>query len=415
MAFQTGSQVNAALGRTDFTPFLQGALQGAQGQARGAENIAQGLAGLGQQVATGIEKYYKKQEEKQLNEQAIDTVSRILKTNPAFGDQIGLKPDASGNIDRKAIGSVIKSLGGAPNTIQFANTLNEFTRKQSEDTQAAQYVNALTESGGAPVSLEPGPMSPVAKMKGRDAYLNDLYKQSQIAQNFAASNKQPVGQIMSLDEVENYKRGGFDIKGIPVGNNQFRVESISPFGPPPVTNIRTGDDLLPKDIYASLSKQKDVAASAMNAMSSYEDSLKLLEGKIFTGAAANANVALAKVGEVFGIKSEELENTQVLQARLAIPVFSLVKQLGAGTGISNADREYAEMAAGGKITLNKQSIKRLVEIGQKASRSAISSYQETLDDVYPADNKEFAQARASLKLRKPKSLREQADAIVGGN
>jgi hypothetical protein len=72
MAFQTGTQVNAALGRTDYTPFLQGALQGAQAQGRGAENIAAGLAGLGQQVATGIEKYYKKQEEKKVRQQGID-------------------------------------------------------------------------------------------------------------------------------------------------------------------------------------------------------------------------------------------------------------------------------------------------------------------------------------------------------
>ena len=192
MAFQTGTQVNAALGRTDYTPFLQGALQGAQAQARGAENIAAGLAGLGQQVASGLEKYYKKQEENKLNEQAADTVGRILKTNPAFGEQVGLKADASGNFDPKAIGVVVKSLGGAANTIQFANTLNELTRKQTEETQAAQYANALTQSGGAPVSLESGPMSPVAEMKGRDIYLNNLYKQSEIAKNLAATNKQPV-------------------------------------------------------------------------------------------------------------------------------------------------------------------------------------------------------------------------------
>ena len=412
MAFQTGTQVNAALGRTDFTPFLQGAMQGAQAQARGAENIAQGLAGLGQQVATGIEKYYKKQEEKQLNEQAIDTVSRILKTNPAFGDQIGLKPDASGNIDRKAIGSVIKSLGGAPNTIQFANTLNEFTRKQAEDTQAAQYAATVTEAQGRPFSMLK-PISPTAKFRGEEMAAALAKTKSETAENLR-EKAGALGRVMTPAEVEALP-AGTDYKGTPMPDGNIYVTGLSRFATPSQTNIKTGDDLLPRDIYASLSKQKDVAASAMNAMSSYEDSLKLLEGKIFTGAAANANVALAKVGEVFGIKSEELENTQVLQARLAIPVFSLVKQLGAGTGISNADREYAEMAAGGKITLNKQSIKRLVEIGQKASRSAISSYQETLDDVYPADNKEFAQARASLKLRKPKSLQEQADAIVGGN
>jgi len=196
MAFQTGTQVNAALGRTDFTPFLQGAMQGAQAQARGAELIGQGLANLGQQVATGVEKYYKKQEEKQLNEQAIDTVSRILKTNPAFGDQIGLKPDASGNIDRKAIGSVIKSLGGAPNTIQLVNTLNEFTRRQTEDTQAAQYAAAATEAQGRPFSMLK-PVSPTAQARGAEMAAKLANLKSETARNLAAAqpktNEAPAG------------------------------------------------------------------------------------------------------------------------------------------------------------------------------------------------------------------------------
>ena len=196
MAFQSGSQVNPALGRTDFTPFLQGAMQGAQAQARGAELIGQGLAGLGQQVASGIEKYYKKEEEKKLNEQATDTVSRILKTNPAFGEQVGLKPDASGNIDRKAIGAVVKSLGGAANTIQFANTLNEFTRKQAEDTQAAQYANALAAAGDRPFSMVT-PLSPTAQARGAEMAAKLANLKSETNRNLAAAqpktNEAPAG------------------------------------------------------------------------------------------------------------------------------------------------------------------------------------------------------------------------------
>jgi len=190
MAFQSGSQVNAALGRTDFTPFLQGAMQGAQAQARGAELIGQGLAGLGQQVASGIEKYYKKQEEKQLNEQATETVSRILQTNPAFGAQVGLKPDASGNIDRKAIGAVVKSLGGAANTIQFANTLNEFTRKQTEDTQSAQYASAVTNAGGRPFSMV-NQVSPTAQFRGAEMAAKLANLQSETNRNLAAAQPKP--------------------------------------------------------------------------------------------------------------------------------------------------------------------------------------------------------------------------------
>jgi hypothetical protein len=56
MAFQTGSQINPALGRIDYTPYLQGSIAGSQA-------IGQGIASLGQSVASGIEAYAKKKKE----------------------------------------------------------------------------------------------------------------------------------------------------------------------------------------------------------------------------------------------------------------------------------------------------------------------------------------------------------------
>jgi len=58
--FQTGSQINPSLGRTDYSAYAQGAIAG--GQA-----IGQGIANLGQGIASGIEQYTKqKKENKQL-------------------------------------------------------------------------------------------------------------------------------------------------------------------------------------------------------------------------------------------------------------------------------------------------------------------------------------------------------------
>jgi len=394
MAFQTGTQVNAALGRTDYTPFLQGAMQGAQAQARGAENIAAGLAGLGQQVATGIEKYYKKEEEKKVRQQGID----FLVNN--FG------------VTEKAAGAGIGAVGAQA----FASFLQSEKERQRVE-QSSQYAGLLEQSGGAPVSLESGPMSSVAQQQGRAMYLDNLYKQSQIAQNFAASNKQPVGQIMSLDEIENYKRGGFDIKAIPVGGGQFRVESISPFGQAPVTNIRTGDDQLTTPIFNTMVKDRDLANSAMNALPSYKTAVSLLkEGKVMTGSGAEVQLALSKGLGALGISlgEDKIANTEVLIASLAQPVFSLVKQLGSGSGISDKDLEFAQKAAGGKITLDNKSILRLIEIGQRASQNTINSYTQRLDEAFPESNKDLSQARSVLKLIQPRSLQEQADAIVGG-
>lgn len=419
MAFQTGTQVNPAFGRTDYTPFLQGALQGAQAQGRGAENIAAGLAGLGQQIGQGLEKQYKEQKELKKEErgykdtiasgmQVIEVINRmdipdsVKKLLPEFTKKLG-NPNVSLS-EQAASAATLSNIFGS-----VLNTGLKTTMEDAANNAAAQYSNLLTQSGGRPVSPESGPISPAAEAKGREMYLKNLYTQSEIAKNLAAGNKPAVGQIMSLEEIENMKRRGFDVKAIPVGNGQYRVESVSPFAPPATTTIKTGDDILAGRTFDALKTQRDVALAATNAISAYEDASKLLKGKVITGAGAEAALALSKALEFFGIQSQEAADTEVLKSRLAQPVFSLVKQLGSGSGISNADRDYAEMAAGGKITLTKDAIIRLVEIGRKASQKTIDSYNQTLDEVYPSDNKDFASTRAVLKLRKPRTAAE----IVG--
>jgi hypothetical protein len=61
MAFRNGSQINPALGRTDYSPFVQGALQGASHIARGGEAMgnawSQGLGSMGQSIGAGIQQY----------------------------------------------------------------------------------------------------------------------------------------------------------------------------------------------------------------------------------------------------------------------------------------------------------------------------------------------------------------------
>lgn len=124
MAFQTGTQVNAALGRTDYTPFLQGALQGAQSQARGGELIGKGLAGLGEQAGAAIKDYYAKQEAKQTENDTVALIDERIKKNPSLADFLGVKKDKDGNFDKKAIRVGIKTLG-VPAILNAARGLDE--------------------------------------------------------------------------------------------------------------------------------------------------------------------------------------------------------------------------------------------------------------------------------------------------
>jgi hypothetical protein len=198
MAFQTGSQVNAALGRTDFTPFLQGAMQGAQAQARGAENIAQGLAGLGQQVGRGIEKYSEQKKKNAERDGRINATLGAIQANAKTLERYGRTEEAE--TLRAAGANILQETDLNKRAAMSQGVIESFlqgiqiesgARQRQLGEQAAQYSGLLEQSGGADVSLESGPISPIAQQQGRAMYLDNLYKQSQIAQNFAAAQPKP--------------------------------------------------------------------------------------------------------------------------------------------------------------------------------------------------------------------------------
>jgi hypothetical protein len=361
-------------------------MQGAQAQARGAELIGQGLAGLGQQVATGVEKYYKKQEEKQLNEQATETVSRILQTNPAFGAQVGLKPDASGNIDRKAIGAVVKSLGGAANTIQFANTLNEFTRKQAEDTQAAQYASAVTNAGGRPFSMV-NQVSPTAQFRGEEMAAGLAKTKSETAENLR-EKAGASGRVMTQEEVAAIP-AGTDYKGTPLPDGTIFVTGLSRSSPSATTNINMGENAYKKRggevLFDRDLSEYDAASAAPDRIQKLDDVLGIINsGDLTTGFGAelfqNANRIKAKFmnDEKAG---KTVSNTEILDSLLGSDVFPMITALGVGArGMDTpAEREFLRQSFTGTKEFSPETLKRLTEIRRDIELRTVKKYKDNYE------------------------------------
>jgi hypothetical protein len=361
-------------------------MQGAQAQARGAELIGQGLAGLGQQVATGVEKYYKKQEEKQLNEQATETVSRILQTNPAFGAQVGLKPDASGNIDRKAIGAVVKSLGGAANTIQFANTLNEFTRKQAEDTQAAQYASAVTNAGGRPFSMV-NQVSPTAQFRGAEMAAGLAKTKSETAENLR-EKAGASGRVMTQEEVAAIP-AGTDYKGTPLPDGTIFVTGLSRSSPSATTNINMGENAYKKEAGATLFQRDlseyDAVSAAPDRIEKLDEVLGIIKsGDVTTGFGAelflNANRIKAKfMNDQKAGKT--VQNTELLDSLLSSDVFPMISALGVGArGMDTpAEREFLRQAFTGTKEFDAKTLERLTEIRRDIELRTVKKYKDNYE------------------------------------
>ncbi len=153
-----GQGINPALGRIDYTPYMQGAMQGAQMQARGMEALGQG-------ISQGLKEYYKNREEKQIIEGVTNNVSDFLEKHPDAAPQFGLKDPK----DKKAINVIIKSAGGGDaltgaKTIQASlGQLDQmFTAKKAAEIDNRNFMLGV-QTGKIPEGASPAVAQSVMK------------------------------------------------------------------------------------------------------------------------------------------------------------------------------------------------------------------------------------------------------------
>ena len=59
----------------------------------------------------------------------------------------------------------------------------------------------------------------------------------------------------------------------------------------------------------------------------------------------------------------------------------MIKQFGAGTGLSDADREFAKDMAGGRISLDAKAINRILDINERAARNVIARHNKDVKGI----------------------------------
>lgn len=105
---------------------------------------------------------------------------------------------------------------------------------------------------------------------------------------------------------------------------------------------------------------------------------QLLDGGIFTGLGADAIVEVARVGSFFGINSPTLQNTQAFALERFAKVADIIQAYGAGTGLSDADREFA-LAQAGQPTFEKATLERMLRIERQVAQFQLEKAREMID------------------------------------
>lgn len=110
----------------------------------------------------------------------------------------------------------------------------------------------------------------------------------------------------------------------------------------------------------------------------------IMKSGMITGAGAdflvNFNQALKTVGIDSGF-ADAAANSQAFTANMAGNVGKLIKQFGAGTGLSDADREFAKDMAGGRISLDAKAINRILDINERAARNVIARHNKDVKGI----------------------------------
>ena len=111
------------------------------------------------------------------------------------------------------------------------------------------------------------------------------------------------------------------------------------------------------------------AESAVSSLQNSEQLSPLLDDpKFISGTFANARTAVAKA---VGI---DVSATEAYFAGVGQQVAERITAFGAGTGLSDADREFAKKIAAGEETLDVNSIRRIIRINNQSAQNVIDRY-----------------------------------------
>jgi len=153
------------------------------------------------------------------------------------------------------------------------------------------------------------------------------------------------------------------------------------------TTVNTGPNAFEqgvgKEAATAFGTEYESAKTAAAALPSYDRALQLLDSGIISGTGADARLAMARALKTAGIYDGDVSNTDEYLALTGKFVAEEIKAFGAGTGLSDADREFARKMAGGEIAVNADSLRRILNVGRKARANKIDFYNKRRESLLP--------------------------------
>jgi hypothetical protein len=147
---------------------------------------------------------------------------------------------------------------------------------------------------------------------------------------------------------------------------------------------------------AGVKRYDDLATAANDATRMMNNITEVMPNidEMITGKMANAELfvrsARSAIAAAVGLDPEDpkLSNTQTFLALAAPRVAGIIKDFGAGTGLSDADREFATLASAGDITMTATALRNILKILKDDADTTLGLFEDVTADIRADEGKD---------------------------
>jgi hypothetical protein len=234
-----------------------------------------------------------------------------------------------------------------------------------------------------------------AAQAGNSTPLNDLFKQFE--------SRDEYKPLITPEERAAHGIRPTDTAPYRLNMTTNKLEGVGGGG----TTINNVQNPIMATIGEQLKTTQTQATAAAAQLRAYQEAKAQLDapGGIIAGFRAGDRLALQKMAALFGADPSKVRNTETFQAEMKPAVLEIVKGLGSGTGISNADLKFSQQAAGTDKELDEGTIRRILEIAERSAKYKIDQHNEFVDQISGASGEAQPYAQA-LKVKLPPAAKQ---------